>query len=104
MATIDLKDAGKKFEQLCVACHGVNGQGNGPLAENLDPKPSNLKDSNRLDQLSLYALYNVIALGIDGTGMVSFSSQLSQDDIWNLASYVTTLSLTKDAPFKEKKI
>ena len=36
-------ERGKKlYEQFCANCHGKNGQGDGPLATALTPKPANL--------------------------------------------------------------
>jgi mono/diheme cytochrome c family protein len=33
------------FESRCVACHGADGRGDGPAAENLKPKPMNFHNS-----------------------------------------------------------
>lgn len=32
------------FRQYCASCHGVFGDGNGPVAQFLDPKPANLTE------------------------------------------------------------
>lgn len=38
-----LNESGRKlFETHCVACHGFNGTGNGPVASALTPKPADL--------------------------------------------------------------
>jgi mono/diheme cytochrome c family protein len=32
------------FAQMCAACHGPNGKGDGPAAASLNPKPRDLSD------------------------------------------------------------
>jgi len=64
------------YAQNCSICHGDTGAGDGPAGVGLEPAPANLRDVARLDQLSLFDLYNTLALGIDGTEMPSFADQL----------------------------
>jgi len=33
------------FAQVCASCHGIDGTGNGPAAEMLNPKPRNYTDA-----------------------------------------------------------
>ncbi|MEP3528213.1 MAG: cytochrome c [Sulfitobacter sp.] len=35
-------DGAKFYAANCVSCHGGSGRGDGPLAENFDPKPTDL--------------------------------------------------------------
>lgn len=37
-------EAHQIFDSLCSTCHGASGQGDGPNAKNLDPKPRNYTD------------------------------------------------------------
>ena len=37
--------AAEKFSTLCASCHGASGQGDGPAAAALDPKPRNYSDA-----------------------------------------------------------
>lgn len=37
-------DAAAKWDNLCVACHGNNGHGDGPTAAALNPKPRSFAD------------------------------------------------------------
>ena len=87
----DLSSAAPLYQTHCAACHGLQGQGDGPAGVNLDPAPRNFHDRQRLDQRSLYSLYSTITLGVDGTGMASFHS-LSADERWALAFYVGDLA------------
>src|SRR3989338_8639058 len=78
------------FEQNCMSCHGLQGYGDGPLAKNLNPKPSNFQDTDYMKSVSPFKAFNTIRLGVPGTGMVPFHS-LSDKDVWDLAFYVVSL-------------
>lgn len=80
------------FAEQCSGCHGVTGAGDGQAGVGLDPPPSNLRNRDRLDRLSLYDLFNSITLGIEGTAMPTFAARLDQQQRWDLASYVAGFS------------
>ena len=75
------------YKKNCIACHGVKGNGGGPLAQTMEPLPTNFLDRERYKERTLYGLFNSITQGVSGTGMPSFS-QLSERDRWSLAFYV----------------
>ena len=75
----------------CASCHGANGDGRGQAAAGLDPPPIAFTDIARARERSLFALYQVIDQGIDGTAMASFA-HLPVADRWALADYVGTLA------------
>ncbi|MEZ5301539.1 MAG: hypothetical protein R3F11_12950 [Verrucomicrobiales bacterium] len=70
------------------ACHGPAGT-DGRLLQ-LDPKPTNFHDAERMSGISPFQAYNTITLGVEGTGMISLRAP-SESDIWDLAFYVTSL-------------
>ncbi|WP_068825084.1 cytochrome c/FTR1 family iron permease [Pseudomonas sp. BMS12] len=76
------------FAQHCAICHGDTGAGDGPAGLGLEPPPANLRDAARLDQLSLYDLYNTLGLGVEGTDMPAFADQLDERQRWDLATYI----------------
>jgi len=100
------------FEQNCAACHGINGQGNGPAALSIyDPsaecqkwdgnkcvqrpheRPANLTLGVLPGVYDVNEIYKTLTMGVlYGTtgGMPAFSS-LSSNDRWNLVSYVLFL-------------
>lgn len=80
----DLNRGKALFAAQCAACHGAAGAGNGPSAASFDPRPIAFTDRQRADQRSIFALYQVISQGIDGTAMQSFA-QLPDQDRWSLA-------------------
>ncbi len=85
------------YETNCVACHGATGAGDGPLAKGLEPAPTNFTDHNRMDQLSPFALYNTITLGVAGTSMASYEKAFTEEERWNLAYYIK--GITGSDPF-----
>lgn len=99
----DLLRAETLYKELCVACHGVAGHGDGPAGHDLEPKPSNFHDTVRMSQRSVYGLYNTISLGVGGTGMTGFT-QLSENDRWSLAFYVSNLHASTEDIAKGRKL
>ena len=85
------------YAQNCSICHGETGAGDGPAGVGLEPAPANLRDVSRLDQLSLFDLYNTLALGIDGTEMPSFADQLDDRQRWDVAAYIASFTAKPEA-------
>ncbi|KPZ58406.1 MULTISPECIES: cytochrome c/FTR1 family iron permease [unclassified Pseudoalteromonas] len=79
------------FAANCSMCHGLSGQGNGPLAKNLTPEPTNFTDKERATNRSLMGLYDAVTNGINDTPMVAFT-QLNEQQRWSLAFYVGSLA------------
>jgi copper transport protein len=73
----------------CAACHGVNGEGDGPTAEGWLPALRPL--GTDVPSLSDGALAYRIAVGSAGTRMPAFASTLSENDRWDLVNYLRTL-------------
>ncbi len=87
----DLSRAKVLYADNCAACHGLNGDGKGPNAGALKPPPTAFSDSSRASRRSIFGLYQVISLGLDGTAMASWGS-LPSADRWALAFYVGTFA------------
>jgi len=94
-AAPDLARAAALYEASCAACHGAGGYGDGPAAAGLEPAPTDFNDRARASQRSLYGLYNVITLGVEGTAMPSFAA-LADSERWALAFYVGGFAATDD--------
>lgn len=78
------------YRANCVACHGDNGQGDGPSAATLNPKPRNYhslggwKNGAKVSQI-----YKTLQEGIAGSGMASYS-YLPPADRFALSHFVRT--------------
>ena len=90
------------YAQHCSVCHGEAGAGDGPAGVGMTPPPANLRDAGRLDRLSLYAIYNTLGLGVEGTDMPSFADQLDERQRWDLATYIAGLSADPNAAKADK--
>jgi high-affinity iron transporter len=90
------------YAQHCSVCHGDTGAGDGPAGVGLTPLPANLRDAARLDRLSLYAIYNTLGMGIEGTDMPAFADQLDDRQRWDLATYIASFSADPAATTSEK--
>ena len=90
------------YAQHCSVCHGETGAGDGPASVGMTPPPANLRDAQRLDRLSLYAIYNTLGLGVEGTDMPSFADQLDERQRWDLATSIAGLSADPSASKADK--
>lgn len=90
------------YAQNCSICHGDTGLGDGPAGVGLEPAPANLRNAERLDQLSLFDLYNTLTLGIDGTEMPSFADQLDERQRWDVAAYIASFTADPQAAKGDK--
>ncbi len=80
------------FQTNCVACHGLNGQGNGPAAGALNPKPRNFTSAEGWKNgRAPSQIFKTITDGISGTPMPGFST-LSLEDRWAMTHYVYSLT------------
>lgn len=74
----------KVYAAHCAQCHGENGAGDGPAAGQFPIAPTNFRGERPTLDTSLKALRN----GVKGTPMAPWTSQLSDDEITAVASYV----------------
>ena len=90
------------YAQHCSVCHGDAGAGDGPAGVGLTPPPANLRDVARQDRLSLYAIYNTLGMGVEGTDMPAFADQLDERQRWDLATYIASFSADPAAATSDK--
>ena len=83
----DLAAGARLYATQCASCHGAGGRGDGALAKDMEPPPSDFGDEGRMSVRSLYGLYNTISLGVAGTSMRPFG-ELPEADRWALAFFV----------------
>ncbi len=72
----------------CFNCHGKDGDGNGPLAAQLNPSPRNFRHHGLWRHRTEGEIFWVIKHGSSGTAMVGFGEQLTDGEIWALIQYI----------------
>jgi mono/diheme cytochrome c family protein len=77
------------YQANCAKCHGVDGNGGGPLSGTTQVAPPSLKA--HLSQHTDGDLYYWISKGLPG-GMPAWESELSETDRWNLVNYLRSIN------------
>ena len=89
--------AGKADYQIfCASCHGPAGDGDGPVAQALDPKPARHSDGNFMNPLKDDYLFQVIKFGGASVGkspmMAPVGGSLSDQQIRNVIAFIRSLA------------
>jgi len=72
-----LAEGKKLFEKKLHLLPWRDRAGDGPLAASLEPAPTNFLDASPHELIKpLFALYNTITLGVDGTSMISYEKNV----------------------------
>lgn len=75
------------YGTFCLVCHGVLGQGNGPLVPKIPTPPS--YTSARVLAMRSGQIFHIITLG--SGRMPSYASQINPDERWQIVAYVDFL-------------
>ncbi len=81
----------KVYQDYCVGCHGPVGDGNGPAAPHLVPRPVNFTLLQRHLVEGKYIggiLYYQIMNGITGSAMPYFKKDLESAKIWDVGNFI----------------
>lgn len=76
------------YMQNCAACHGAVGDGRGPRAYFINPKPRNFLHEASRHELNRPALFQATAQGKLGTEMPAWNKVLNDQEIANVAEFV----------------
>jgi DMSO reductase family type II enzyme heme b subunit len=99
-ATAESLAAGKAlYAEHCAQCHGEEGDGEGVMADLLDPRPRDFRRGiykiRRTPQGALPTdedLFRVVASGMPGTSMPAWRGLLRDEEIWQLVDHIETFS------------
>lgn len=78
----------KLYMTTCVTCHGAKGDGKGPRAYFINPKPRNFIDPSFRASFNRPALYTAVANGRLGTEMPAWSKVLSEQEMTDVSEFV----------------
>lgn len=84
----DAAKGGKFYDANCATCHGVKGDGKGPRAYFINPKPRNFRDAESLAILNRPVIYAATSMGKLGTEMPAWSKVLTEQEIADVSEYV----------------
>ena len=92
----DAQQGATIYATYCASCHGPKGEGDGPLAASLDPKPAKHSDAAYMSTLSDEQMFRVIKEGGAAAGlsplMAPWGGTLSDAQIRDVVAFVRTLS------------
>ena len=84
-----------RFKQLCAACHGTTGKGDGPAAAAMNPKPRNFADPEWQKSVTDDYLLKVIRQGGSAVGkspmMTPFGHSLNESQTQDVIAYIRGL-------------
>lgn len=78
------------FQAKCVACHGPQGKGDGPIGSKLKPPAPDFTSATSKAK-SEDELRNIIENGVPKTSMVAWKKQFSESELQDVLAYVLTL-------------
>jgi len=81
------------FAMACVACHGPEGRGDGPLTKKtkIDPAPRNFTNADFQRLRTDGELFWVLKHGSHGTEMMRMDFFFTDDELWTLIRYIRKL-------------
>ena len=99
-STAEVIETGKKiYGRRCLPCHGLNGAGEGPAADTMNPRPRDftrglfkLKSTQNGELPTDEDLFRTISRGIPGSGMPSWKRLLSEEERLQVIAYIKTFS------------
>ncbi len=87
---------GLVYASYCVTCHGINADGNGRAARLYNPKPANLRASDKPDAyLGLIVRKGGTALG-RSEFMPSWEAELTNEQVSDLVAYLRSINASKN--------
>jgi len=92
----DAANGEAQYQIYCASCHGARGAGDGPVGQNLEPKPVRHDDGAYMNALDNAHLFKVIDEGGPAVGksplMAPWGGSLSEEQIWDVIAFVRSLA------------
>jgi len=76
------------YRQNCIGCHGTSGQGDGPRAYFIYPRPRNFLHSASKKRFNRPVLFKAIKEGVTGREMPAWGKVLNDQQIADITEYV----------------
>jgi len=80
------------YEKKCALCHGFEGDGKGPAAAGLNPKPTSFREHHKIQVTDGEHFWRISK----GRGpMPSFEKDLTVEERWHVINYINTFGKSK---------
>lgn len=90
LADGNLADLGAEhYRAACASCHGIPGQGPGPVYQNMLPAPPDLVSA--YEDYNSRELFWIIYNGLKFTGMPAWPGDGRDDEVWTLVAFLDRL-------------
>ncbi|CAE6511428.1 MAG TPA: cytochrome C [Nitrosomonas nitrosa] len=89
---ISISNGSVFFAENCTTCHGPQGKGNGIAAKAFNPPPADLLTEPHTARHTAGDFFHWLTYGIAETGMPGFSSNLTEEDRWDVVNYMHAMS------------
>lgn len=83
-----LAEGKEVYEANCAGCHGIKGDGKGPVGAALNPPPRDFITHAYKYGVRDEDLYKVITSGVPGTGMPPWKGTISDEQIHAVLKYI----------------
>ncbi|CAN2532777.1 hypothetical+protein [Methylocapsa aurea] len=90
------------FQANCTGCHGVTGEGNGPMAKGLKVPPADLT-APHVATHTLGDIFHWLTYGGQSGVMPPFGDAISEDERWDIINFLTVLSNSNQSRFLSPK-
>lgn len=94
--TVEYSKGKEVYQMYCSTCHGLSGEGNGPIAAGLTPRPTDFTDRAVMARLTDAEVTEFITQGGGPTHncptMPSWAPILRPEDVTSVVAYVRTLA------------
>ncbi|SEN16850.1 putative copper resistance protein D [Nitrosospira multiformis] len=90
--TISISNGAVHFAENCVACHGLQGKGDGVMAKSFAKPPVDLLTEPHTARHTAGDFFHWLSFGIPDTGMPSFGDKLDEEDRWDVVNFLHAMS------------
>ncbi len=80
------------FKRYCILCHGANADGKGRAAKNYDPKPANLRSSDKNTAYKTMIITKGGAAMGRSAFMPQWSEELTKEQITDIVTYLNSIA------------
>lgn len=101
---LSIANGATHYAAHCVACHGAQGRGDGPLAAGLPRRPVDLLTEPHTARHTAGDFYHWLLAGIPESGMPAFAQTLDEDARWDVVNFLHALNRGYEARILQPRV